>query len=484
MNDSDEFDPRERWARLRFAIVGPLLAAPPEAGQLQRILTELAAKTWRHPLSGAPVQFGRSTIERWFYLALHAPHDPVGALRPRRRADAGTHRQLSVALRAVVQGQYQAHPSWSYQLHHDNLAVQIAQEPTLGPLPSYATLRRYLKSQGMSKRRRRPQPRAGAEPSPEAARPALEVRSFEAEYVQGLWHVDFHHGSRAVLSADGHWVKPLLLGILDDHSRLACHVQWYLDESAETLVHGRCQAFQKRALPRALMTDNGGAMLAEEVREGLLRLGIVHETTLPYSPYQNAKQEVFWASVEGRLMAMLEGVEALSLELLNQATHAWVEREYHRKRHSELGCTPLERYLQGPAVGRDSPSSEALRRTFRLEVGRRQRQSDGTVSVAGRRFEIPSRYRHLERVRVRYARWDLRSVELIDPHTQAPLATLYPLDKTANAEGHRRALEPCSEVPTPAPPPGGDIAPLLKQLMAEYAATGLPPAYVPKPPQG
>ncbi len=51
----------------------------------------------------------------------------------------------------------------------------------------------------------------------------------------------------------------------------------------------------KRGLPRALMTDNGAAMLAEETRQGLSRLAIVHETTLPYSPYQNGKQEVFWA---------------------------------------------------------------------------------------------------------------------------------------------------------------------------------------------
>ena len=31
----------------------------------------------------------------------------------------------------------------------------------------------------------------------------------------------------------------------------------------------------------------------------------------------------------------------------------------------------------------------------------------------------------------------------------------------------------------PSPPPSG-IAPLLRALMAEYAATGLPPAYLPK----
>ena len=46
---------------------------------------------------------------------------------------------------------------------------------------------------------------------------------------------------------------------------------------------GFSQAFQKRALPRALMTDNGSAMLAAETTQGLTRLSILHETTLPYA---------------------------------------------------------------------------------------------------------------------------------------------------------------------------------------------------------
>ena len=75
------------------------------------------------------------------------------------------------------------------------------------------------------------------------------------------------------------------------------------------------------------MTDNGAAMLADETVSGLNRLGVLHQTTLPYSPYQNAKQESFWGRVEGRLMPMLEGEPALTLELLNQATQAWVEQE-------------------------------------------------------------------------------------------------------------------------------------------------------------
>ena len=55
-----------RWACLRFAIIGPLLAAPPEPGELHEALEKLAAKNWIHPLTGLPVRFGFSTVERWY----------------------------------------------------------------------------------------------------------------------------------------------------------------------------------------------------------------------------------------------------------------------------------------------------------------------------------------------------------------------------------------------------------------------------------
>ena len=146
--------------------------------------------------------------------------------------------------------------------------------------------------------------------------------------------------------------------------------------------------------------------------------------------------------------------------------------------------SPLERYLAGPDVGRECPGSDTLRAAFRLEVTRRQRRSDGTLSLEGRRFEIPSRYRHLDRVAVRWARWDLSHVWMVDERTSKVLCRLFPLDRTRNADGVRRTLESVADVSTAdllAPKPG--IAPLLEQLMADYRSTGLPPAYVPMAPR-
>jgi putative transposase len=474
MTDDDRaLSARVRWARLRFQILGPLLAAPPsEAGELKTRLEELAARTWRHPTTGESVRFSFKTFERWWYIA-RAAGDPLAALARKVHSHAGSHPRIGAALADAIARQHRDHPRWSFQLHVDNLVALSREDPRIGPVPSYATVCRFMKEQGLLRARKR-RHREHPDGEPFATR---ETRSFEVGHVHGLWHLDFHQGSRAVLTPAGQWQPPQLLGVLDDRSRLCCHAQWYLDETAEALIHGLSQAFQKRGLPRALLTDNGAAMLAAETVEGLERLGVVHHTTLPYSPEQNGKQESFWGQIEGRLLPMLEGEPELSLDLLNRATQAWVEEEYQRKEHSEIRESPLARYLRGPSVGRPCPSSDALRRAFRTEVSRKQRRSDGTVTVEGIRFEVPSAYRTLVQLRLRVARWDLSHVELVDPRSGKHLATLLPLDKARNAERVRRVIGPAAPC-EPERPVG--IAPHLRALMADYAATGLPPAYLPQ----
>ena len=473
MNTITDSPKRDRWGRLRFSIIGPLLAAPPAPRELHRALQLLAAKTWRHPISGLDVAFGLSTLQRWYYVARHAG-DPVAALTDRLRGDISRFPSLTPRVIDTLTTQYREHPGWTVQLQVDNLRAALKDSGIT--IASYPTIRRYLKARGMFRQARPKRATAGALAARDRLE-RLEVRSFEVDHVCALWHLDFHHGSRKVLTRQGDWVTPMLLGVIDDRSRLVCHLQWYLDETAESLIHGLSQAFMKRHLPRALMTDNGAAMLAEETTAGLAALGVLHQTTLPYSPYQNAKQESFWGRVEGRLMAMLESEVSLNLDMLNLATQAWCEQEYHRTRHSEIGTTPLAHYLAGPNVARPCPASAVLAAAFRIEVIRKQRRSDGTVSLEGDRFEIPSRYRHLEQVHLRYARWDLSRVDLVDPRTGAILCPVKPLDKSANANGQRRRLAPVTAELSPLPPTG--LPALMIELLADYAATGVPPAYFP-----
>jgi len=54
-----------------------------------RSLIRLAARTWRHPITGEPARFSVVTLERWYYRARKERQDPVGVLRSKRRSDAG-----------------------------------------------------------------------------------------------------------------------------------------------------------------------------------------------------------------------------------------------------------------------------------------------------------------------------------------------------------------------------------------------------------
>ncbi len=468
-----------RWGRFRFAVVGKLLITPLERGQLCAALSELAEQLWEHPITGEPTRFTVPTLERWYYTARNAGSDPVSALDTKVREDRGHHRSINESLARVISRQYEEHSSWSYQLHYDNLVALARAHPELRPMPSYASVRRYMQARALLKRPRK-RKRDPTEPL-RRGKGFYEVRSYEREYVNALWHLDFHLGSRALLDQRGQWCRPHLFACLDDRSRLCCHGQWYWDETAESLSHGFSQAVLKRGVPGELMTDCGSAMKAAEFREGLADLNITHAMTLPYSPHQNAKAEAFWNQAEGRFLPMLEGCRDLTLARLNDAFCAWVEFDYNRGLHGEIGTTPLERFLSDKNVGRASPDSDSVRCAFRMRQRRQQRRSDGTVSIAGQRFEVPSRYRHQKTIYVRYARWDLRAVDMIDGRTDTVLCRLFPVDKAQNADGRRRALQPLPQDDTGSvePPPSG-MAPLLRELMAEYSATGLPPAYLPK----
>ena len=101
MSHNDTTATRVRWARLRFSIIGPLLASPPQPGELADRLRELAQKSYRHPTNQLTIRFGASTIERWYYDAKDEA-DPVRALERKVPAHAGTHPGINGALALAI----------------------------------------------------------------------------------------------------------------------------------------------------------------------------------------------------------------------------------------------------------------------------------------------------------------------------------------------------------------------------------------------
>ena len=93
-----------------------------------------------------------------------------------------------------------------YGLKWNSLAAPTScTRPELEPVPSYATLRRFMSHNGLARRRRVTARRTDGAERAEARIADREVRSYETEYVNALWHWDCHHGSRKVLTERGEW---------------------------------------------------------------------------------------------------------------------------------------------------------------------------------------------------------------------------------------------------------------------------------------
>lgn len=406
----------------RYKIISDLLARPPKPGELAAQLRKIASQKHLQPWNQVERTVTVRTLERW-YAASRKAEKPPESLQPKLRADRGSVRKLFPEHFDSLALLRRSYPSWSVQLIYDNLCeIQF-----IIPPPSYSTVLRYLKSIGYypsSSRIRRHKLR--------------EIRSFEVEFVGQMWHMDFHKCSRMVVTADGKFSQPICAAFIDDKSRLVCHVQWFLNETTEVLVHSFMQAILKRGLPRTFYTDNGAAMKGEELKAGLEVLGIKHETTLPYSPYQNGKQESFWQPLEARLMKMIPKEKRLTLDILNRVTQAWVEQDYHDRVHSETKEKPIDRFFNSPSVIRPGLSFEELRRSFRMRTTRNVRKTDGTITLEGVRFEIPQSVRHMEKLTLRYARWDLGEAEILCPSTHKCLFTILPLNRLSNSKGARK----------------------------------------------
>jgi hypothetical protein len=161
------------------------LSAPPPRGELKAAIRSLAEKIWTHPINGQDVQYAATTIERWYYKARNEREDPVRVLQRAVRKDRG---KVSLGSELVehLRGQYRDHPHWSYQLHYDNLASTVKANPSLAPLCSYSTVKRFMQTQGMTRKRRKPKGRPGEERAARR-RENREIRSYESEYVGSLW---------------------------------------------------------------------------------------------------------------------------------------------------------------------------------------------------------------------------------------------------------------------------------------------------------
>jgi transposase InsO family protein len=229
-----------------------------------------------------------------------------------------------------------------------------------------ATVWRFLKQHGMVR--------------PDAPVPE-DRRKFEAELPNDLWQSDCMHGPSVL--HDGRMRKTYLLALIDDHSRLVPHAEFYLSESLDCYIKALEQAISTRGLPRKLYTDNGPAFRSHHLELITASLGIALVHARPYKPQGKGKIERFFRTVRSDF---LPGLKSDTLEDLNLALHFWLSDIYHQRIHSSTGQSPFARFTAHMECIRQAPRNlkDHFRKTARRKVAR-----DRTVSLNGRIFEAP-----------------------------------------------------------------------------------------------
>jgi hypothetical protein len=92
-----------------------------------------------------------------------------------------------------------------------------------------------------------------------------------------------------------------------------------------------------------------------------------------------------------RFLPLLTDEDLSSLDKLNKSFFKWLEKDYHRKVHSSLKMTPLDKYMSQISQVRTYDDPEKLKLLF-LKRAQRKIRHDGTISVDSKLYQVPSVY--------------------------------------------------------------------------------------------
>ncbi|MBU0683913.1 MAG: DDE-type integrase/transposase/recombinase [Candidatus Omnitrophica bacterium] len=226
--------------------------------------------------------------------------------------------------------------------------------------------------------------------------------------------------------------KSYLIGIIDDHSRLIVHAEFYLSEGLSNLRVALKEAFLRRGLPMTLYIDNGACYKSVHLEQITASLGISVKHTPPYTPQGRGKIERWFKYVRDNFMPMFKGG---NLNELNLCFEKWVE-EYNNRKHSSTNETPIERYKRNMQCVRPSPKD--IMSYFR-RVDKRLVKKDRTFRLNGNTYEAPVGLID-RKVEVKYDECDASKVEIYFDGMSFGTASM--VDAHINAKLGRNWLTP------------------------------------------
>lgn len=404
---------REKNAAFRFSVIYPLLDISKDKwGEKSRILEELSSKEWNIPGSSR-TSISKPTILSWLKKYEDGGRQ-IESLHPKSRGDAGGCRIMDGETELAF-----------IKLRKDFMKasvpvlLKLAKERNILPedfKASTQSIYRILKKHGLDRDRKKQE----------------NMLKFEVEMPNDLWQSDCMHGPYVI--HEGKLKKAFLFAIIDDHSRLITHAQFYLHENVECFLDCFKQALIKRGLPRKLYTDNGGYFHSHKLKYGCAGLGIALIYAKPYRPQGKGKIERFNRTIRMEVLSALQ--KDYSLQELNKILFAYIEETYHKRKHSSTRQAPLERYLKSVSLMRSAPPNinDYFRKRIRRTVG-----NDRSVRISGRLYEAPVGMAN-QKVFLMFDETDMSRVEIFSGEDSRGF--LKPLDLNVNSRIKRQDRTP------------------------------------------
>lgn len=350
-------------ALFRFSLLAPILNN--QVDDVNAYLEKVASTVYDVPHYGRR-QYSARTVRRWLWAYRR---DGLDALKPQRRKDSGSFRSIPQALQDKILDARRDSPLASVTLFYEEL---LRSGILLRADASYYSVYRLLRKHGLVR-------------VPDQAGPIKERKKFAFDQVNRLWQGDMMVGPYILVN--GRRKSTNLFAFIDDCSRLVPFGRFDFEQDLEALKQVYIEAVIRRGIPQTVYLDNARVYRSKLFHEALARMGTVIAHTQPYDAASKGKIERFFKTVRERFLPTIG--EISSIEELNQAFWRWLEEDYHRRIHSALGMSPLDKYLSQVNTLKLVSDPEAVRRLF-LKRETRRVNKDSTISVMGNFFEVPS----------------------------------------------------------------------------------------------
>jgi transposase InsO family protein len=445
--ETDPHDLNTDIALFRYGLIAQLVHTPPDTGQQERLLREIASRTYTIPGS-TRTHVSLTTLRRYLKTYREKGFD---ALRPGPRTDVGAPRAFPPEVLDKAIALREEQPSRTTQTIVDILLRD--ESLSLPRSVNVHTLTTHLRRRGKTRR--------------VLAQTGKTYRRFERDHVNSLWQGDALVGPWLPDPyAPGKKRRAHLFAFIDDHSRLVPYSEFFFDEALPRMERVLKVALLRRGVPLAVYVDNGQVYSSTQFNAACATLGIQRIQTAPYSPEAKGKIERWFETLRAQFLPEVEASNLTTLTELNESLWAWLECVYHQHEHSETKQTPLARYTAGLEQVRHA-DPETVRRAFLWREKRKVRK-DATLSLQGNRYQVEPQWagRTLE---LRFDPFDLSQIELylddgVGDNAGLGLATVIVQNRQRHLAVERLATEP------PDPPKPKSSLDYLAALRAEYQA--------------